>query len=181
MARMRERIFAGFGAVLFLVSACAVTAYAIWQTNSTESAANTATQTAQNTCDINTPVPDNAATAPAAFKPDGPVTALKTTDLTAGKGAAAKAGDCLVMKYQGNLATNGTVFDENYSKPQALQFTLGKGEVIQGWDQGLGGMKVGGVRRVEIPASLGYGSSAQGSIPANSDLVFIVTLEKIKN
>lgn len=179
MARMRDRIFAGMGALLFLLSACAVTGYAIWQTTSANSTPP-ASQTAQNSCDINTPVPDKAATAPAVYQPGGPIAALKITDLTVGNGQAAKKGDCLVMKYQGNLASTGTVFDENYSKPQALQFTLGQGQVIQGWDQGLVGMKVGSVRRLEIPAALGYGSQAQGSIPANSDLIFTVTLEKIK-
>lgn len=179
MARMRDRIFAGAGAVLFLLSACAVTGYAIWQTTSASSS-NPTTPTQTASCDINTPVPDKTATAPAVYQPSGPVTTLQTSDLTPGTGAAAKNGDCLVMKYQGNLATTGAVFDENYSKPQALQFTLGQGQVIQGWDKGLVGMKVGGQRRLEIPAALGYGPQAQGSIPANSDLVFIVTLEQIK-
>ncbi|TAH33997.1 FKBP-type peptidyl-prolyl cis-trans isomerase, partial [Candidatus Saccharibacteria bacterium] len=87
---------------------------------------------------------------------------------------------CLVMKYQGNLASDGTVFDENYTKDQSLQFTLGAGKVIKGWDEGLVGMKVGGTRRLVIPASLGYGSQSNASIPANSDLVFTVKLEQIK-
>jgi FKBP-type peptidyl-prolyl cis-trans isomerase len=185
MARMRERVFAGFGAFLFLGSACALTIFVILQPgadSTNTSNTNTNTQTSQqNSCNIETPVSDSAVTAPAVYEPTGAVTTLQSTDLTVGKGAAAKNGECLVMKYQGNLATNGTVFDENYTKPQALQFTLGAGEVIQGWDKGLVGMKVGGVRRLVIPSSLGYGSSAQGSIPANSTLVFTVTLEQIKS
>ena len=176
--RLRDRIFAGAGAALFLVGACAATIYYIVEDPGSSTSAASQTQTAS--CDISTPVSDQAMTAPEVYKPAGTVTELKTTDLKVGTGATAKNGDCLVMKYQGNLATDGTVFDENYSKTQALQFTLGAGQVIQGWDQGLAGMKVGGVRRLEIPAALGYGSTAQASIPANSDLVFTVTLEKIK-
>ncbi len=177
--RMRDRVFAGFGAVLFLASACAFTIYVIFQsTNSTDTASKTA-DTSQ-ACDIQTPVPSKAMQAPEVYKPEGTVTELQVTDLEPGTGAAAKNGDCLVMKYQGNLASDGTVFDENYTKDQSLQFTLGGGQVIKGWDEGLVGMKVGGTRRLVIPASLGYGSQGNSSIPANSDLVFIVTLEKIK-
>ncbi len=177
MARVRERLFAGFGAFLFLASACALTIFVILQPGSDD----TASQTAQQTCDISTPVSASQDTAPDVYKPDGAIPKLETTDLQAGTGATAKAGDCLVMKYQGNLASDGTVFDENYTKAQALQFTLGQGQVIPGWDQGLVGMKVGGTRRVLIPSALGYGAQAQGSIPANSDLVFVVKLLKIKN
>lgn len=174
--RMRDRVFAALGAILFLGSACAVTAYYI----TTSNGSNTASTPQTNTCDIQTPVDATALPKPEAYKPDGQVTSLQTTDLTPGTGAAAKNGDCLVMKYFGNLASDGTVFDENYDKAQALQFTLGQGEVIQGWDQGLVGMKVGGTRRLVIPAALGYGSSGNGAVPANADLVFTVQLLKIK-
>lgn len=177
MARMRERLFAGFGALLFLGSACALTIFVIFDSTSKPATPTTNTAT---TCDINTPVSSETMTAPEVYKPTGTVTQLDTTDLEAGTGATAKKGDCLVMKYQGNLASDGTIFDENYSKAQALQFTLGSGQVIAGWDQGLVGMKVGGTRRLAIPATLGYGATAQGSIPANSDLVFIVKLLKIQ-
>jgi peptidylprolyl isomerase len=142
--------------------------------------ATAAAQQAAANCDIQTPVQSDALSAPETYKPDGKVSELKTTDLEQGSGAAAKKGDCLVMKYQGSLASDGTVFDENYSKPQALQFSLGAGQVIQGWDQGLVGMKVGGTRRLVIPSALGYGAQGSGSIPANADLVFVVKLVKIK-
>lgn len=175
--RLRDRIFAAFGAVLFLASACAVTAYYIATSHNAASTTNTQTATS---CDIQTPVIASSLAKPDPYKPTGAVTSLQVTDVTAGTGATAKDGDCLVMKYQGNLATDGSVFDENYDKPQALQFTLGQGQVIQGWDQGLIGMKVGGTRRLEIPSSLGYGTSGSGAIPANADLVFIVQLLKIK-
>jgi cbb3-type cytochrome oxidase subunit 3 len=71
-------------------------------------------------------------------------------------------------------------FDENFTKDSGLKLKIGTGEVIKGWDQGIVGMKVGGTRRLVIPASLGYGAQAAGPIPANSDLVFVVKLESIK-
>jgi peptidylprolyl isomerase len=84
------------------------------------------------------------------------------------------------MKYYGTLASSGKVFDENYDKSTALQLQLGKGQVIPGWDQGLVGMKAGGVRRLVIPAELAYGATGQGDIPANATLVFLVKLVAIK-
>ena len=70
------------------------------------------------------------------------------------------------MKYYGTLASDGTMFDENFTKKTLFQFQLGQGQVIPGWDQGLVGMKVGETRRLVIPSSLAYGPQAQGSIPA---------------
>ena len=94
---------------------------------------------------------------------------------------AAKVGDCLVVKYYGTLASNGTKFDEDFTDTTALAFTLGQGQVIPGWDQGLVGMKVGGTRRLAIPAAQAYGSqSPTAAIPANSDLVFVVKLLRIQ-
>ena len=181
MARMRERLFAGFGAVLFLGSACALTIFVLLGSGSSSTTNTTPQQTATAQCDINTPVTAAILPAPAVYKSTGSVSSLTTTDLENGTGATSKNGDCLVMKYQGSLATDGTVFDQDYSKPQALQFTLGAGEVIKGWDQGLVGMKVGGTRRLVIPSSLGYGATGSPpSIPANADLVFVVKLISIK-
>lgn len=183
MAQMRDRIFAGFGAFLFLGSACALTIFVIMDPgsgSSNTSDTNTNSQTAQQQCDIDTPVTVSTATAPAIYVPSGTVASLQATDLTVGTGATAANGDCLVMKYQGEVAATGKVFQQNYTSTQALQFTLGAGQVIKGWDEGLVGMKVGGTRRLVIPPSLGYGSTAQTGIPANSTLVFTVTLEQIK-
>lgn len=174
MTRMRERVFAGFGAFLFLASACGLTIFVIMQPSSN----NTSSSSSQTACSNSQtgptlPVPD-------VYKPTEPVTSLQTTDLTQGSGAAAKDGDCLVMKYYGTLASDGTKFDEDFTDTTAFGFTLGKGQVIEGWDKGLAGMKVGGMRRLVIPAAEGYGDQAQGSIPANSDLVFVVKLLKIQ-
>ncbi|MEJ0073583.1 MAG: FKBP-type peptidyl-prolyl cis-trans isomerase [Candidatus Saccharibacteria bacterium] len=179
MARVRDRIFAGFGAFLFLGSACALTIFVILQPGSNSAATNAQNQ--QASCDINTPVSSPAIAAPDVYKPDGAVTTLQITDLTPGTGAAAKNGDCLVMKYYGTLAATGAVFDQDFNTANALQFTLGQGQVITGWDNGLVGMKVGGTRRLVIPAAEAYGSqSPSAAIPANSDLVFIVKLVQIK-
>ena len=84
------------------------------------------------------------------------------------------------MKYYGTLAADGTLFDENFTKDTAFTFALGSGQVIQGWDKGLEGVKVGGTRRLVIPSNLAYGEAGQGAIPANADLVFVVKLLRIQ-
>lgn len=182
MARMRERIFAGFGAVLFLGSACVVTVYAVMQGGDPSTASQSDTDTSQTdsqTCtDTQT---EQALAVPEVYKPEGTVTELQKTDLEAGGGATAKSGDCLVVKYYGTLASNGTKFDEDFTDTTAFAFKLGAGQVITGWDQGLVGMQAGGTRRLVIPAAQAYGANAQGSIPANSDLVFVVKLLRIQN
>ncbi len=105
---------------------------------------------------------------------------LVTTDLVTGTGATAASGSKLTVNYTGWLYSTsaadnkGTQFDSG-----AISFTLGAGTVIAGWDQGLVGMKVGGKRRLAIPASLAYGSSGRGPIPPNAGLLFEVELTKI--
>ena len=95
----------------------------------------------------------------------------------------AKNGDVLVVNYTGRL-TNGTVFDSNvepkFGHVQPFEFTLGIGQVIKGWDEGLLGMKVGEKKTLTIPAEKAYGNRAVGSIPANSTLIFEVELVAIK-
>jgi len=111
---------------------------------------------------------------------DSQITALKVEDEMVGTGATAVAGDSITMNYVGML-TNGTVFDASKNHgTTGFTFTLGVGQVIQGWDQGIVGMKVGGKRKLTIPSSLAYGSQAVGGvIPANSALIFEVELLKI--
>lgn len=177
MTRVRDRVFAGFGAFLFLASACALTIFVIMNPGSNDTATNTSQQ---KTCADSQA--ETALAAPDVYKPDGAVTELQTADLTNGSGPAAKDGDCLVMKYYGTLASNGTKFDENYTEATGFAFTLGQGQVIQGWDKGLVGMKAGGTRRLVIPAAQAYGDQSPSSaIPANSDLVFVVKLLRIQN
>lgn len=111
---------------------------------------------------------------PTAYKVDGKVEKLEITDLKEGDGAEAKAGDTVKVHYKGTLATTGQKFDSSYDYGEPAEISLSK--VIVGWQEGIPGMKVGGKRRLVIPAEKGYGDQAQTGIPANSDLVFEVEL-----
>jgi FKBP-type peptidyl-prolyl cis-trans isomerase len=182
MTRKRDRFFAAFGAILFLVTASALTIAVIVSGISDRNKSNDTTNqttTSQNKCE-ETSVAASSEAAPEVYKPTGDVKDLESTDLTDGTGAAVKSGDCLQVKYYGTLAKDGTVFDENFDKSQAFQFVIGQGQVIKGWDQGLIGAKVGGVRRLVIPSDLAYGNQSNGSIPANADLVFTVKILAVK-
>ncbi len=104
---------------------------------------------------------------------------LKIEDIKVGTGDEAVSGKKVTVNYVGTL-TNGVKFDSSIDRNQSFTFNLGAGEVIQGWDKGLVGMKVGGKRKLTIPPSLGYGSRDMGSIPANSTLIFEVELLKVE-
>lgn len=169
------------GALLFLVTASALTIAVIYDAVSNKSPNDQATnQTQTATCDPQIPVPSKVYTLPEYDHKSATVDKLQQTDLQVGTGPAAKNGDCLQVKYYGTLAKDGTKFDEDFSDTSAFQFTLGGGQVIPGWDQGMAGMKAGGVRRLVIPASLAYRDTGQGSIPPNATLVFLVKLLAIK-
>ncbi|HEX8552612.1 MAG TPA: FKBP-type peptidyl-prolyl cis-trans isomerase [Abditibacteriaceae bacterium] len=104
---------------------------------------------------------------------------LETEDLAVGTGDEAKAGKPVTVHYRGTLL-DGTVFDESYKRGEPFVFNLGAGQVIQGWDKGVAGMKVGGKRRLTIPPSMAYGSrGAGGVIPPNATLIFEVELLKV--
>lgn len=107
-------------------------------------------------------------------------TQLKITDTVVGTGTEAKTGDVVFVHYTGTL-TNGQVFDSSITRGEPFSFQLGSGMVIQGWDIGIQGMKVGGKRTLVIPADLAYGNRAIGSIPANSTLIFEVELLDVKS
>lgn len=100
---------------------------------------------------------------------------LESEDIKLGSGTEAKNGQLIRVNYLGTL-TNGTKFDSSYDRNEPYTFTLGAGEVIKGWDQGVVGMKVGGKRKLTIPAELAYGNQTQGAIPANSTLIFEIEL-----
>jgi len=105
---------------------------------------------------------------------------LKYDDLKVGTGAEAKAGQTVSVHYTGWL-TDGKKFDSSVDRGQPFQFALGMGQVIKGWDEGVKGMKVGGKRKLTIPAALGYGArGAGGVIPPNATLIFDVELLGIR-
>ncbi len=104
---------------------------------------------------------------------------LVVADFKLGDGPEAKAGDTVSMHYRGTLK-DGTEFDSSLARPRPLVFPLGQGRVIKGWDTGIAGMKVGGLRKLIIPAELAYGERARGKIPANAELTFTVELMAVK-
>ncbi len=113
--------------------------------------------------------------------PNDTTNQLQITDESVGTGAVAEPGDSVTVNYVGSLA-NGTVFDASANHgSQGFTFTLGAGQVIKGWDEGIVGMRVGGKRKLVIPAPLAYGDQAIGNvIPANSTLIFEVELLKVQ-
>jgi len=117
---------------------------------------------------------ENLLPAPRAAKD---VAKLQITDLKVGTGKVAKTGDQISVNYRGTL-TDGKQFDSSYDRGQPFEFQLG-GQVIQGWNQGVVGMKVGGKRKLVIPSDLAYGPAGQGEIPPNSTLIFEIELLKV--
>ncbi len=134
------------------------------------------------TGETSTPAAPAAPTAAAPAAQETTVTTasgLKYEDLQIGDGAEAKTGDRVQVHYTGWLE-NGTKFDSSVDRGRPFEFPLGAGRVIRGWDEGVAGMKVGGKRKLVIPASLGYGDrGAGGVIPPGATLIFEVELLKI--
>lgn len=114
--------------------------------------------------------------------PDGPPPAeLAIEDLTVGAGPQATAGQTVDVHYVGVSWSNGKQFDASWDRRATFDFKLGAGSVIQGWDQGVAGMKVGGRRRLTIPPALGYGAQGAGGVIApNETLVFVVDLVSVR-
>lgn len=124
----------------------------------------------KNPIATSTPLPQNTAM-------------LQSTDLKVGTGVEAVTGKKVSVNYTGTL-TDGTAFDSNvdpkFGHVEPFTFDLGAGGVIQGWDQGIVGMKVGGKRKLTIPPELGYGEYGSGPIPPNATLIFEVELLKVE-
>jgi peptidylprolyl isomerase len=118
---------------------------------------------------------------PAIAQPTGqPPRELESEDIVTGKGATAKEGDNVTVQYVGVNFSNGAEFDASWNRGEPFEFTLGAGQVIPGWDEGVAGMKEGGRRKLTIPPDQAYGP--QGSPPAigpNETLVFVIDLEKV--
>ena len=113
--------------------------------------------------------------------PDAPAPAdLEITDIWEGDGSQAKAGDRVKVHYVGVAYSTGEEFDASWNRGEPLEFQLGVGQVIAGWDQGVQGMKVGGRRKLVIPAHLAYGDrGAPGAIAPGETLIFVCDLVSV--
>lgn len=110
---------------------------------------------------------------------EGPKELVKE-DLEVGAGPTAETGDRVKVHYTGRLLKTNAKFDSSRDRDEPFAFTLGEGEVIKGWDQGVVGMKVGGKRKLTIPPDLAYGDQEKPKIPAGSTLVFDVELVEVE-
>jgi peptidylprolyl isomerase len=120
-------------------------------------------------------------TKPVVKPPKGaPPKQLEIRDLVEGSGDEAQAGDEVTVDYVGVNYKSGKQFDASWDRNEPFPFTLGNGEVIPGWDQGIEGMKVGGRRELIIPPELGYGATGYPpEIPPNETLIFVVDLREV--
>ena len=128
---------------------------------------------------------DDSASAQSAAKPVTTSSGLQMIDTKAGTGASPRSGQTVVVHYTGWLYVNGAKgkkFDSSVDRGQPFEFPIGQGRVIQGWDQGVATMKIGGKRTLIIPPALGYGAQGAGGgvIPPNATLIFDVELLGVK-
>lgn len=177
MASVGQRVAAISLAGVFLVTSLATSAAVLWQLHQ-ESRRNK--QSTSQTKEQTNTKPENKleGTKLADFTPVAKVESLQKIDTVVGTGDEVKAGDTVTANYTGALAKDGTIFDTSLDRGQPATFPLSG--VIKGWQEGVPGMKVGGKRRLLIPASLGYGK--EGSPPKigpNEPLVFDIELVKI--
>jgi len=191
-SRLRLIALPGVAAASLALAACGG--------NADESTADRFARTAEQQAKTQTTAPEQAEAAPEATKitptagesdlskkpkipksTGAPPKELKVEDLIEGKGAAAKNGDKLSVQYVGVLYDNNKEFDSSWSRDEEpLEVTLGSGQVIPGWEQGLLGMRVGGRRKLTIPPDQAYGAQGQPpTIPGNATLVFEIDLKKI--
>ena len=160
-----SRIIALIGALVFLVTSSALAFFVIW-----DAVHQTDTST-QSTADTKTTVGKKLSN----FTPVDKIDSLKKEDTKVGDGQEVKATDTVTVLYTGALAKTGEIFESNVDSGKPA--TFGLDGVIKGWTEGIPGMKVGGTRRLLIPADMAYGAAGSGSkIPPNSDLVFDVTV-----
>lgn len=141
-------------------------------TTATTSAASASAKT------VSTPTSGPLSKEPKVTPPSGPApTKLVTKEIIKGTGAEAKDGDKVTVNYVGVLYKTAKVFNASWETKEPFSFTLGKGEVIAGWDKGVVGMRVGGRRELVIPAEEAYGKEGRPpTIPGNAPLVFVVDL-----
>ncbi len=200
--RRRQRIGISILAIVIILAIAGVT---IWQYSritaqqqqaasstskkTTHAAAATAVPQVGPNCSVASSVPPVYQTTPTAGPTNPPLVmgtpatnsnGLQCIDITVGTGQPAAANSQVEVQYTGWIAATGKKFDSSYDRNQPFQVSLGQGQVIPGWDQGLVGMKHGGIRRLIIPASLAYGAAGQPpTIPANATLIFNVTMTSV--
>lgn len=179
MATIPQRIFAASGALLFFATSIALSVVVIItviQDNKHQNASNTS-QTASSSSQKSSGKLEG--TKLSGFTPVDSVSELKTEDLQVGSGKeVTSVNDTVTADYTGALAKTGVIFQSSLDSGQP--FTTQLSGVIEGWQKGMIGMKEGGKRRLLIPAAQAYGDQAQQGIPANSDLVFDITLHKVQ-
>lgn len=184
--------------VLFLIALVGATGWLIWRRNAQNASRDAAALGLglRGSSPSPSESPGDAAMAdvndivktadgPATGASAGPVRTLEgglqVQDLKEGAGEEAAAGMAVAVHYTGTLA-DGTKFDSSLDRGEPFVFRLGAGQVIQGWDTGVAGMKVGGVRKLVIPPALGYGErGAGGVIPPNATLTFVVELIQVSS
>lgn len=174
MPRMRR--------LLLIIGACLALAVAGCGSSSSTTSSETAASTSTEESTAAKETESTKKTKPKVTVPKGaPPKKLEVKDLEEGSGATAKSGDRVSVNYVGVNYKTGKEFDASWDRGEPFTFTLGAGEVIPGWDQGVAGMKVGGRRELIIPPELGYGpAGAPPAIPPNETLVFVVDLEAVE-
>ena len=171
---MTKKIFILIVLVLFVV-------IAVWFVIQKIREVNNATKIPISTATpVSSPTPEQSANEPVRYD-----NGLVVQDVVIGNGKVAENGDTLSAHYVGAFEFEdgevGTVFDDSYSRGQPLQFVLGSGQVIKGWEIGLVGMKEGGKRQLKIPPELGYGARGAGNIiPPNATLFFEIELISVQ-
>lgn len=168
----RHRFAAGAAALFFLVAALASSGAVIYAMVTQKDKKTATPDTSQQTQKEDPLVGTKLAN----FEPVASVPTLQIIDTKVGDGAEAKATSTVTVLYTGALAKDGVIFESSGQEP----VTFPVNQVIKGWQDGVPGMKVGGVRRLVIPAADAYGANANAKIPANSDLVFDITLLKVE-
>lgn len=172
-----HRVFAFVTAMLFLATAIGSGAIVIWQIHQDSKQAALQSSSQQTNSSQEGKL---QGTKLANFTPVAKIDQLQSIDIKEGTGEVVKPGATITAHYTGAVASTGVIFQSSHDTGQPVQFPLNG--VIQGWTQGVPGMKVGGTRRLLIPASLAYGANppAGSGIPANADLVFDIELVSIQ-
>jgi len=164
VSKPHERVFALVFAILFLATSVGTGVAVIWQMKQDKEPKEGALQ--------GTKLTD--------FTPVAKVDALQVTDLKVGDGEEVKPGATVTAHYTGAIAKDGTIFQSSHDTGEPVEFPLTS--VIAGWTEGVPGMKVGGKRRLLIPAAKAYGEqSPSAEIPPNSDMVFDIEMVSVKN